>query len=168
MGLATASLFVQEGAHVTIADISLGKAEELVRRNPKQCHFVHPDIRNPADLERMCIETGSKFGAIDVLVNNAGHIGMLEGIAGMTAQGWNDTFDGLLRGPALALHYALPWLKSSGGSVINIASTAGVEVGWGPMAYSVAKHGLLYLTEWAAVELAQYGVRVNAITPGLS
>jgi NAD(P)-dependent dehydrogenase (short-subunit alcohol dehydrogenase family) len=167
MGLATARLFLAEGANVVIADLSPGESDALALTMPKRAHFVPCDVRHDEAIAGMCAATAERFGGIDILFNNAGYIGMTDGIATMTAEGWDGVFSGLLRGPALAMHHALPWLQQSGGTVINTASTAGVDIGWGPMAYSVAKHALIYLTKWAAAELAPSGIRVNAITPGL-
>lgn len=167
MGLASAQLFLAEDANVVIADLHEGKAGELATGAPGRVHFVACDVRDEAAIARMCAEAAERFGGIDVLFNNAGYMGMADGIATMTAEGWDQVFNGLLRGPALAMHHALPWLKQRGGAIINTASTAGVDIGWGPMAYSVAKHALIYLTRWAAAELSADGIRVNAITPGL-
>lgn len=165
MGLATARLFLSEGANVTIADLQPGVADALAPAERLQ--YVRCDMRDDAAIAALCAATAERFGGIDILFNNAGYIGMADGLETMTADGWDATFSGLLRGPALAIHHALPWLKQGGGAVINTASTAGVDIGWGPMAYSIAKHGLIYLTRWAAAELSQHHIRVNAISPGL-
>lgn len=167
MGLVTTKLFLAEGANVVIADLSVGASAPLIDQPDGRCRFIACDVRDEANIARMCAETAQHFGSIDILFNNAGYLGMKEGIATMTATGWDETFSGLLRGPALAMHHALPWLKRNGGAIINTASTAGVDIGWGPMAYSMAKHALIYLTKWAAAELSEYDIRVNAITPGL-
>jgi NAD(P)-dependent dehydrogenase (short-subunit alcohol dehydrogenase family) len=93
---------------------------------------------------------------------------MVGGVETMTAEGWDAAFALLLRAPALGMHHALPLLKArGGGSIINTASVAGLEAGWGPLAYSTAKAAVIHLTRCAAAELSPQNIRVNAICPGL-
>src|SRR4029077_17936387 len=105
---------------------------------------------------------------LDVLFNNAGTGGHLGGVAEMTLEGWDATFALLVRGPALGMRHALPlMLARGGGSIINTASIAGLEAGWGPLAYSTAKGAVIHMSRCAAAELSPQGIRVNAICPGL-
>jgi NAD(P)-dependent dehydrogenase (short-subunit alcohol dehydrogenase family) len=93
---------------------------------------------------------------------------MLGGVADITPDGWNATFDLLVRGPALGMKHAVPlMLARGGGSIINTASIAGLEAGWGPIAYSTAKCAVIHMSRCAAAELSPQGIRVNAICPGL-
>jgi NAD(P)-dependent dehydrogenase (short-subunit alcohol dehydrogenase family) len=86
----------------------------------------------------------------------------------MTPDGWDRTFHLLLRAPMLGMTYAVPKLKArGGGSIINTASVAGLQAGWGPIAYSVAKCAVIHLGRVAATQLAADRIRVNAICPGL-
>ena len=86
----------------------------------------------------------------------------------MTTEGWDHTFALLVRGPALGMKYALPeMLKRGGGSVINTASIAGLQAGFGPLAYSAAKCAVIHMSRCAAAELSPQKIRVNAICPGL-
>src|SRR6202041_1969912 len=99
---------------------------------------------------------------------NAGAPGMLGQIGDLTVAGWDATFAMLVRGPALGLRHALPlMLARGGGSIINTASIAGLQAGWGPLAYSTAKAAVIHMSRCAAAELSPQGVRVNAICPGL-
>jgi NAD(P)-dependent dehydrogenase (short-subunit alcohol dehydrogenase family) len=94
--------------------------------------------------------------------------GAPNGVADMTAEGWDATFALLLRGPVLGMKHALPlMLARGGGSVINTASIAGLQAGFGPLAYSTAKAAVIHLTKCAAAELSPQKIRVNAICPGL-
>jgi NAD(P)-dependent dehydrogenase (short-subunit alcohol dehydrogenase family) len=108
------------------------------------------------------------FGGLDILFNNAGHGGAPTGVADMTAEGWDATFALLLRGPVLGMKHALPlMLARGGGSVINTASIAGLQAGFGPLAYSTAKCAVIHMSRCAAAELSPQKIRVNAICPGL-
>jgi NAD(P)-dependent dehydrogenase (short-subunit alcohol dehydrogenase family) len=110
----------------------------------------------------------SEFGGLDILFNNAGHGGTTTGVADMDAAGWDATFALLVKGPMLGMKYALPLMvKRGGGSVINTASIAGLQAGFGPIAYSAAKCAVIHMSRCAAAELSPQKIRVNAICPGL-
>jgi NAD(P)-dependent dehydrogenase (short-subunit alcohol dehydrogenase family) len=90
------------------------------------------------------------------------------GVEDMTAAEWDRTFALLVRGPMLGMKHAVPVMKArGGGSIINTASIAGLQAGWGPLAYSTAKCAVIHLSKVASAELAPQRIRVNAICPGL-
>jgi NAD(P)-dependent dehydrogenase (short-subunit alcohol dehydrogenase family) len=90
------------------------------------------------------------------------------GVEDMNAAEWDRTFALLVRGPMLGMKHAVPALKArGGGSIINTASIAGLQAGWGPLAYSTAKCAVIHLSKVASAELAPQRIRVNAICPGL-
>ena len=86
----------------------------------------------------------------------------------MTVEGWDAVFALLVRGPMLGMKYAMPLMQArGGGSIINTASIAGLQAGWGPLAYSTAKCAVIHMSRCAAAELSPQKIRVNAICPGL-
>jgi NAD(P)-dependent dehydrogenase (short-subunit alcohol dehydrogenase family) len=86
----------------------------------------------------------------------------------MSAAGWDATFALLVRGPALGMKHATPLMvERGGGSIINTASIAGLQAGFGPLAYSTAKCAVIHMSRCAAAELSPQKIRVNAICPGL-
>jgi NAD(P)-dependent dehydrogenase (short-subunit alcohol dehydrogenase family) len=144
------------------------KGAALEQRFPGRLAYVRCDVTQEADVAAACAKAGSEFGGLDVLFNNAGIGGMPGGVAEINAEGWDAIFALLVRGPALGMHYALPLMKARGkGSIINTASIAGLQAGWGPLAYSTAKAAVIHMSRCAAAELSPQGIRVNAICPGL-
>jgi NAD(P)-dependent dehydrogenase (short-subunit alcohol dehydrogenase family) len=168
IGLGTVELFLADGARVVCADLQDEKGRMLEQRFPGRLAYVRCDVTREADIEAACATAKSEFGGLDVLFNNAGAPGMLAGVAEISADGWNATFDLLVRAPALGMKHAVPlMLARGGGSIVNTASIAGLEAGWGPIAYSTAKCAVIHMSRCAAAELSPQGIRVNAICPGL-
>jgi NAD(P)-dependent dehydrogenase (short-subunit alcohol dehydrogenase family) len=168
IGLGTVELFLAEGASVVCADLQDEKGDILERRFPGRLVYAHCDVTSDADLAAAFAKAKSEFGGLDVLFNNAGVPGLMGGVADFTAEGWDKTFALLVRGPAIGMKLALPlMLARGGGSIINTASIAGLQAGWGPVAYSTAKAAVIHMSRCAAAELSPQGIRVNAICPGL-
>jgi NAD(P)-dependent dehydrogenase (short-subunit alcohol dehydrogenase family) len=168
IGLGTVELFVAEGAQVVAADLQDEKGAMLEKRFPGKVRYAHCDVTVEGDIAAAMAAAKSEFGGLDILFNNAGAGGAPGSVAAMTAKGWDDTFALLVRGPALGMHYAAPlMLERGGGSIINTASIAGLQAGWGPLAYSTAKGAVVHMTRCAAAELSPQKIRVNAICPGL-
>jgi NAD(P)-dependent dehydrogenase (short-subunit alcohol dehydrogenase family) len=145
IGRATTLLFAREGATVFAADIDLAGAEKVAREGesiiPVAC-----DVCDTAQIKALMDHAAGTCGGIDVLFNNAGAGGDMAPI---------DEIE-----PA-------PHMKHrKGASVVNVSSVAAVGPGYSPTAYAVAKAGVLHLTKCAATDLAQYGIRVNAVQPG--
>ena len=168
IGLGTVELFAAQGAKVVAADVQTEKGEMLEKRFPGQVRFAPCDVTHESQIAAAMALAQEAFGGLDILFNNAGHGGAPNGVADMTAEGWDATFALLLRGPVLGMKHALPlMLERGGGSIVNTASIAGLQAGFGPLAYSTAKAAVIHLSRCAAAELSPLKVRVNAICPGL-
>lgn len=168
IGLGTLELFVAEGAQVVAADVQDEKGRMLEQRFPDRVRYAHCDVTSEAEIKAAVDLAASAFGGLDILFNNAGHGGAIGTVEETDAKAWDDTFALLVRGPMLGMKHAVPLMKKrGGGSIINTASIAGTEAGWGPIAYSVAKCGVIHLSRVTAAELSAERIRVNAICPGL-
>jgi NAD(P)-dependent dehydrogenase (short-subunit alcohol dehydrogenase family) len=168
IGLGTVELFVAEGAMVVAADVQDAKGAILEQRFPDKVRYVHCDVMLEADIEAATALAASAFGGLDILFNNAGHGGAMGTLEETDAKAWDDTFALLVRGPALGMKHAVPLMKArGGGAIVNTASIAGLQAGFGPLAYSAAKCAVIHLTRCAAAELSPMKIRVNAICPGL-
>ncbi|HVN88546.1 MAG TPA: SDR family oxidoreductase [Candidatus Binataceae bacterium] len=170
MGQATAIRFAGEGAAVVVADLNQEGGESTVRQCREQggrAVFHKTDVSSEENIKSMIDRAVSEFGRLDITFNNAGLVGMLGSIEEVTAEGWDKTHAILLRGVFLGMKYSVaPMRKAGGGSIISTASIAGMRGGFGPLAYSAAKAGVISLTECAAAELGKDRIRVNCICPG--
>jgi NAD(P)-dependent dehydrogenase (short-subunit alcohol dehydrogenase family) len=168
IGLGTAELFAAEGASVVAADLQDEKGAMLEKRFDGRVRYIHCDVTAENDIAAACAAARETFGGLDILFNNAGHAGLPGGVDAITAEGWDAVFALLVRGPALGMKHAAPLMRDrGGGSIINTASIAGLQAGWGPLAYSTAKAAVIHLSRCAAAELSPQKIRVNAICPGL-
>jgi NAD(P)-dependent dehydrogenase (short-subunit alcohol dehydrogenase family) len=168
LGRALALAFAREGARVVVN----ARSEDSVRPVAGEIEdvggevlAVAADVSKGADVERLVGESVERLGKIDVLVNNAGLLGPRVAIEDYPEDEWRRIIDANLTGPFLVSKAAIPYL-SEGASIINVVSGVSVEgrAEWG--AYSVSKFGLEGLNQILAAELAERGVRVNAVDPG--
>ena len=179
-GAAEAKLFVQEGAAVVIGDILDDdglKLEAEIRELGGQATFVHLDVTDSAQWTSAVNEAVTRYGKLDVLVNNAG-IGSTN-IGGVQAprlheapeEVWDQIMDVNGKGVFLGARAAIPaMLDAGGGSIINISSIAGM-VGLNPgsgagSAYASSKGAVRLLTKSTAVQYAGEGIRCNSVHPG--
>ncbi|WP_397505456.1 SDR family NAD(P)-dependent oxidoreductase [Qipengyuania sp. R86523] len=167
IGAAATALFASEGATVFASDIDVAGGEKLARETPGDVRFVECDVCDPAAIKALMDHAAQDTGGIDTLFNNAGAGGARESIAEIEPEAWDRTMDLLLRSVAMGIRYAVPHMKGrKGASIVNVSSVAAVGPGYSPTTYAVAKAGVLHLTKCAATDLAQFGIRVNAVQPG--
>jgi NAD(P)-dependent dehydrogenase (short-subunit alcohol dehydrogenase family) len=168
IGLGTVELFVAEGARVVAADIQDEKGKMLEQRFPEKVRYARCDVTQEAEIKAALDLAVSDFGGLDILFNNAGISDRMGAVTEITAEGWDWIYAILVRGPALGMKHAAPLMVArGGGSIINTASIAGLQAGWGPIAYSSAKAAVVHMSKVAAAQLSPQKIRVNAICPGL-
>jgi len=168
LGRALALAFAREGARVVVnarSEDSVRPVAGEVEDAGAEVLAVAADVSKGADVERLVGESVERFGRIDVLVNNAGLLGPRVAIEDYPEDEWRRIIDANLTGPFLVSKATIPYL-SEGASIINVVSGVSVEgrAEWG--AYSVSKFGMEGLNQILAAELAERGVRVNAVDPG--
>lgn len=169
IGRATALAFAREGARVVVADLNETGGNETARLAKElggEGVFVRADVTREDDCGRMVQTAVDRFGRLDVLFNNAG-IPMAPTPAEAIP---TELFDRVLavnvRGVFLGCRYAIPVMRAQGrGVIINTASTAGIRPRPGMLAYAASKGAVITLTKALALELAPYGIRVNAVAP---
>ena len=171
IGRATALIFAREGARLLLADInaaSLGQVRDEIIAMGGSVAIRPTDVSSEVEVKAL-IDLGLEtFTDIDILVNNAGIGGLLDPLENQTSEEWHKVFDVNVMGPVYATKHIIAHMKSRRkGSIINIASVAGVRSGAGGNAYSACKAALINFTQTSACEVGAWGVRINAICPGL-
>jgi len=165
IGKAIAYMFAKKGARVVLCDKDdkvFEVAEDLKKFGAAAFQV---DVTLKADITRMMDQVVQEYKAIDVLINCAG-VGLIEKAEEMSEEMWDITLDVNLKAPFLMSQIAAKSMINSGrGTIINIASQAGVVGIYGHAAYSASKAGLIGLTMVCALEWGKYGITVNAVSP---
>ena len=159
IGRVTAAKYREYGAKVVIANRSAAAGQEAA--GELNCDFTQCDFAEYEQVEALVEATVEKYGKLDAMVNNAG-IGRVGTVEDMSLEDWHDVMRINLNGVMHGTRAALPHLKESEGSVINIASIYGLVAGPGATAYSTAKGGIVNFTRSVAVDHAKQNVRVTA------
>jgi NAD(P)-dependent dehydrogenase (short-subunit alcohol dehydrogenase family) len=175
IGRAISFAFALEGAAVAMADRSVSQlelTEKELRSRARNVLAIQTDVASEEQVQQMVARTLEKYGKIDILVNNSGITGPIAPVFEMKLEAWNETLAVNLTGAMLCSREVLKhMIPRKSGTIINIGSEGG-RGGDGKSgrpnrgAYCCSKMGLIGLTETMAVEVGEYGIRVNAISPG--
>jgi NAD(P)-dependent dehydrogenase (short-subunit alcohol dehydrogenase family) len=166
-GAAEARLFATAGARVIIADVLEAEGEALAQAVGGKAAYRRLDVTSEQDWAGAVSFAKATFGALHVLVNNAGVSLRGADLAGTSRADWDRVLAVNLTGPFLGIKAAAPLIRDSGGgAIVNIGSTAGIN-GHFAAAYSASKWGLRGLTKAAAMEYASWHIRVNAVHPSI-
>ncbi len=166
-GAAEARLFAAEGARVVVADVNPLGAEVASSIGKDLAVFMKLDVTQVDDWNRVVADTLARFGAIDSLVNNAG-IAKLLRLEDTGIEDFDRLYKVNMTGPFLGMKAVIPAMRKAGsGSITNISSTSGLRGLTDMWAYGTTKWAVRGMSRHAAMELAEYRIRVNCVFPGV-
>ncbi|MGE7602428.1 glucose 1-dehydrogenase [Peribacillus sp. NPDC097675] len=165
MGAAHAKLFVEQGAKVVLTDLNEEKGHAFAAELGENAVFVKQNVANEGDWANVVAVAEDKFGPVNVLVNNAG-ITMAKKMMDISVEDYRRIVEINQVSVFLGMKAVLPSMqKTGGGSIINVSSMNGLVAG--ALGYTDTKFAVRGMTKAAAMELAEYGIRVNSVHPGV-
>ncbi|HZV21226.1 MAG TPA: SDR family oxidoreductase [Hyphomicrobiales bacterium] len=167
IGLVTARAFVAEGAAVHVCDVDSARLEDLAKSDPKITSTV-ADVADRSQVRKLFEEAIGRLGGLDALINNAGIAGPTATVEEMDPAGWERCIAINLTGQFNCTRLAVPYLKQSkNASIVNLSSVAG-RLGFALRTpYAASKWGVIGFTKSLSIELGKFGIRANAVLPGL-
>ncbi|EIZ77817.1 3-alpha-or 20-beta-hydroxysteroid dehydrogenase [Novosphingobium sp. Rr 2-17] len=169
MGEAHARLFVREGAQVVITDINVGLGQSLADELGKNCFFVRQDVSSSSDWAEVVDAARSRFGPVEVLVNNAGTIGPVKSLLDFSEEEFLNVCAVNQLGVFLGMKAVVPGMIAAGrGSIVNISSIAGMlgTKASSNAAYCASKFAVRGMSKLIAAQYGHVGIRVNSVHPG--
>jgi NAD(P)-dependent dehydrogenase (short-subunit alcohol dehydrogenase family) len=170
IGRATAILLAQEGAKVAVTDVSDSQENgtvEAIRNTGGEANFWHLDVTNETEVTKVIGEVAAKWGQIDVLVNNAGIIGVDKPTHELTEQEWDKVMNVNVKGVFFCTKHTIPYmLKAGSGSIINLSSIYGLVGAADVPPYHASKGAVMIMTKNDALTYAKKKIRVNSVHPG--
>ena len=166
-GFAISERFIRSGAKVIIWDIDKKAAEEAIEKlNSKECFYQLVDVTNFDEIKKSLSDIETKYGKIDIFINNAGIAGKNTTVAEYPLEEWKKVIELNLHAVFYCCKAVIPFMdKNNYGRIVNIASIAGKEGNPNASAYSTSKAGVIGLTKSLGKELALKNIAVNCVTP---
>ena len=166
IGAATARLFKAQGCFVYIGDVQGDKGRELAQELG-EAEFIDLNVREEAQFERAFARIMQRHGRLDAMVNNAAIVGVMGPIASLPLEQYDYSQEIIQRSVVLGTKHAARIMQAQkSGSIVNVASVAGLTGGYSPHVYAACKAAVVNFTSSVALELAEDGVRINAVCPG--
>jgi NAD(P)-dependent dehydrogenase (short-subunit alcohol dehydrogenase family) len=170
IGEGCARVFVDAGAKVVICARGVEAGEQLSRelneKGPGHCDFIQCDVARASDIRNVIDKTVAMYGRIDCLINNAGYHPPQSLIDDFDEDGFRDVFQTDMVSYFTACKLALPFLRKSGGNIVNMGSLTGIMGEYGGTTYCATKGAIASFTKTLAIEESRNGVRVNCVSPG--
>lgn len=170
IGRAVAFAYAAKGARIVVSgrrDEQGDALADALRQLGAEAEFIRADVRHEPEMRDLIDRTIARFGRLDVAVNNAGTEGQPGPVTDQTAESYAATFDTNVLGMLLSLKHEIRVMQTqNSGSIVNVSSTYGHEGAAGASIYAASKHAVEGMTKSVALEVAGYGIRVNAVAPG--